>query len=124
MKASLLVLAFLGIGFCPAMAGSISPTDATKHLGEKATVQGLVTKVHRTESGAIVLEIGDKPQGREISAIIFPKSSAGFENVQAYAGETVNITGLLTLHQGKPQIELTTAAQIEVLRQGRVHNAV
>jgi DNA/RNA endonuclease YhcR with UshA esterase domain len=89
-----------------------SPGEAAKHVGETATVKGRVDGFHQSGKGNMFLNIGGKYPNQAFTAFI-PSSSAGqFSNAQQYEGRTVSVSGKITLYKGKPEIIVTSPAQI------------
>src|SRR5262249_56113897 len=97
------------VGQCGA---PISPTDAASHIGENATVTGTVDGVHQSGKGNIFLNMGGKYPNQAFTAFI-PAGSAGqFSDYRKYDGQTVAVSGKITLYKGKPEIIVTSLAQI------------
>jgi DNA/RNA endonuclease YhcR with UshA esterase domain len=106
---SLLVLA------APAVAATIAASDAGKHLGEVVTVEGVVVDVQAAPNGMILFKLGGKSSGTAFTAVIFPKNAPAFDSIAGYVGNEVAISGPVQLYQGKPEITLTNAGQIQVI---------
>jgi DNA/RNA endonuclease YhcR with UshA esterase domain len=110
------MLALLAL-MCAALAIAQVPpnytaADAAKHVGETATVTDRVDGVHQSGKGNIFLNMGGKYPNQAFTAFI-PSGSAGqFSNPQQYEGRTVSVSGKITLYHGKPEIIVTSPAQI------------
>jgi DNA/RNA endonuclease YhcR with UshA esterase domain len=109
-----LFAAALAILATPAIAATIAPSDAAKHLGEVVTVEGVVVDVHAAPNGMILFDLGGKSPGTVFTAVIFPKNAPAFDSIEGYVGNEVAISGAVQLYQGKPEITLTNAGQIQV----------
>ncbi len=110
-----LFAAALAILATPAIAATIAPSDAAKHLGEVVTVEGVVVDVHAAPNGMILFDLGGKSPGTVFTAVIFPKNAPAFDSIEGYVGNEVAISGAVQLYQGKPEITLTNAGQIQVI---------
>jgi DNA/RNA endonuclease YhcR with UshA esterase domain len=88
------------------------PEEAAKHVGETATVKGMVDGFHQSGKGNIFLNMGGKYPNQSFTAFI-PSGSAGqFSNPQQYDGRTVSVTGKIELYKGKPEIIVRSPSQI------------
>lgn len=91
-----------------------APEEAAKHVGETATVTGKVDGFHQSGKGNIFLNMGGKYPNQAFTAFIPSASAAQFSNPQQYEGRTVAVSGKITLYHGKPEIIVTSPAQISV----------
>jgi hypothetical protein len=55
-----LFAAALAILATPAIAATIAPSDAARHLGEVVTVEGVVVDVYAAPNGMILFDLGEK----------------------------------------------------------------
>jgi len=119
MKAFVFVL---GLGFALAAAPSLAQTqmpaiaaaDAKAHVGQTVTVEGVVSEVHTAASGrATFIDIGGRYPNNTFTAVIFSRDVTKFSNVDALNGKTVDITGPVRLHNGKPEIILNDPGQLK-----------
>jgi DNA/RNA endonuclease YhcR with UshA esterase domain len=95
-----------------AQSSTYTPGEAAKHVGETATITGMVDGVHQSGKDNIFLNMGGKYPDQAFTAFI-PSSSAGkFPNPQQYEGRTVSVTGKITLYKGKPEIIVNSPSQI------------
>jgi DNA/RNA endonuclease YhcR with UshA esterase domain len=108
-------VAALAVLAAPAAAATITPSDAARHLGEVVTVEGVVVSVHAAPNGMIRLDLGGKSPGAAFTAVIFPKNAPAFDSIAGYVGNEVTISGPVQLYQGKLEITLTNAGQIQVI---------
>jgi len=82
-------------------------------VGQLATVRGKVTRANAWEGGITFLNF----EGA-FTAVCFKKHYGAFPTPpdQLYAaGKTLEVTGKLSLHKGKVQIEITRPDQVKVL---------
>jgi DNA/RNA endonuclease YhcR with UshA esterase domain len=112
MKASILALVS-ALTVTPALAQTIAASEAQKHVGQSATVAGVVSEVHRTASGnAIFIDIGGRYPDNAFAAVIFADDFSKFPEVDSLDGKTVTVTGRIKDYQGKPEIILNDPGQI------------
>jgi DNA/RNA endonuclease YhcR with UshA esterase domain len=114
MKISAMVPYFLVLT-SPALAATVTPADAGKHMGEAVIVDGVVADVHTASNGMIRLDLGGQYPNNKFEALIFPAHIAAFDNVGGYIGSRVQISGTIQLYRGKPEITLTGEGQIQVI---------
>ena len=88
---------------------------AARHLGEYATVEGIVVRTHRTEK-ACFLNFHPDWQ-KTFSAVIFASSFDAFppNPQELYLGKKVRLTGLIREYKGRPEIILDSPDQIEIV---------
>jgi hypothetical protein len=99
----------------PAIAATITPGNAGKHVGETATVEGVVADVHAAPNGMILLDLGGRDPDNKFVALIFPNNTAAFAHLNGYIGSRVQISGAIQIYHGKPEITLTNEGQIQVI---------
>lgn len=108
MKLTILMLAAITL---PTAAATISPADASKHIGETVTVEGLAS-VYQARSGVTFVDLGGAGRNAAFTGVIFRDKAGAFPNVTSYSGKTVNVTGPVKLYNGKPEITLERADQL------------
>ncbi len=123
MKASVLILGVgLGLALAAAPAPALAQTqmpaiaaaEAKAHVGQTATVEGVVSEVHTAASGrATFIDIGGRYPDNVFTAVIFSRDVTKFSNLDALNGKTVEVTGPIRLHRGKPEIILNDPGQIK-----------
>jgi DNA/RNA endonuclease YhcR with UshA esterase domain len=124
MKVFAFLLGLLGLGFAlaaaaaPALAQTqmpaIAAADAKAHVGQTVTVEGVVSEVHTAASGrATFIDIGGRYPNNTFTAVIFSRDVTKFSNVDALNGKTVDVTGPVRLHNGRPEIILNDPGQIK-----------
>jgi DNA/RNA endonuclease YhcR with UshA esterase domain len=99
-----------------AQAEPLVPNEAAKHVGETATVCGLVAGAKfaaQVRGGTTFLDF-DKPYpNATFTALIFASDRAKFGAPEKTAqGKDVCVTGKIEMYQGKPQIVLKDPKQL------------
>jgi hypothetical protein len=97
-----------------AQTSNYTAGEAAKHVGETATVTDRVEGVHQSAKGHIFLNMGGKYPNQAFTAFIPSASAAQFPNTQQYEGQTVAVSGKITLYRGKPEIIVNSPSQISV----------
>lgn len=87
-------------------------TEAARHVGETATVTGMVDGVQQLGKGSTFLNMGGKYPNQAFTAFIPSGSAAQFPQAKQYEGRIVSVSGKITLHKGKPEIVVTSPAQV------------
>src|SRR6516225_5334305 len=95
-----------------AQTPTYTATEAAKHVGEIATVTDKVDGVHQSGKGNIFLNMGGKYPNQAFTAFIPAASAAQFKDLQYYEGQTVVVSGKITLYRGKPEIIVTSPSQL------------
>lgn len=112
MRRFVVALGFLVLA-APALAYVITPADAGKHVGQMVTVEGIVSNVHTAPSGITFIDMGGRYPHNAFTAVIFSDYARKFPDVGDLGGRTVDITGAIALHNGKPEIILKSADQLK-----------
>ena len=94
-------------------ADPITPEAAAHHVGENATVRGVVAEVYRSRSGITLLDMGGRYPDNPFAAVIFPEDAIKFPDLGSLSGKMVEVTGSVRLYHGKPEIILRTPDQIK-----------
>jgi DNA/RNA endonuclease YhcR with UshA esterase domain len=89
-----------------------TPQETPKHVGETAIVTGRVDSFHQSGKGNIFLNMGGAYPNQAFTAFIPAASAAQFSQAQQYQGQTVAVSGKITLYKGKPEIIITSPSQI------------
>jgi len=93
----------------------ISWRRAARHVGEYATVEGVVVLTHRTDKACF---LNFHPDWRHsFTAVIFASRFDAFpaKPEELYRGKKVRVTGYIQEYKGKPEIILDSPDQIEVV---------
>jgi DNA/RNA endonuclease YhcR with UshA esterase domain len=111
---ALLLAAGLALTASPALAETVAPNEAQQHVGQTVTVEGVVSAVHHAASGrAIFIDMGGRYPDNSFAAIIFKDDARKFPDIDSLDGKTVDVTGPIRLHNGKPEIILNDPGQIK-----------
>jgi hypothetical protein len=113
MRRAALALA-LSLAVAPAFAADIAVKDAAAHVGQMATVVGLVDNVHQSRSNMIFIDMGGTYPNNAFSAVVFAKDAGKFPNLMPLKGKKVGITGKIEMYRSKPEIVLHTADQVKM----------
>ena len=97
-----------------AQAETISPPEASHHIGDSITVEGVVSQVSTSSGGTTFINFGGRYPNHVFYAVIFRSNLNQFAGVQALQGRAVAISGTVELYKGKPQIILLSPEQIEL----------
>jgi hypothetical protein len=92
----------------------IMASDVAAHVGQTATVQGLVASVYVSSKGNAFLNFGAPYPNEVFSGVIFSSSAAQFGDLTKYQGKQVQVTGQIRLYKGKPEIILETLDQLRL----------
>src|SRR2546430_16802914 len=106
------LFAFICAASIVAQSSTYSPDEAAKHVGETATITGTVDGVHQSGKGNIFLNMGGKYPNQAFTAFIPSSGSAQFSNPQQYEGQTMSVSGKISLYKGKPEIIVNSPSQI------------
>jgi DNA/RNA endonuclease YhcR with UshA esterase domain len=97
----------------PASAGVIPAAAASSHVGQSATVEGVVSEVHTARSGKeTFIDVGGTYPNQTFTAVIFAPSMSAIGDVGGLTGKTVDITGAIQIYEGKPEVIVTSRGQI------------
>ena len=100
----------------PAMAaGTIPLADVAKHVGETGTVVGVLSNVHKPDSGKLIQwEFGGAYPNNLLTAVIFKHDMGKFPDMTPMIGKTLAITGKIEMYHDKPEIVLKDITQVQV----------
>jgi hypothetical protein len=99
----------------PSRAETFPDSQAFAHIGETATIEGVVKGTPVTVNRTQFLDFGDAYPNQDFSAVIWAPDAAQFNSVSGYNGKRVAVTGKITLYRGKPEMVLISADQLKVL---------
>lgn len=112
---SIALIGFMSLTIA-AHADPLAPADAAKHVGEKATVCGVVAaaKYAAQTGGRPTFLDFEKPYPETtFTALILGSDRAKFGSPEKTArGKQICVTGEITLYQGRPEIILTDPNQL------------
>jgi hypothetical protein len=97
-------------------AASLTPEDAKQHVGEDATVCGLVVAAKyaaQTRTGPTFLDFGKPYPNTTFTALILGSDRAKFGTPEKdLQGKQICVTGKIQLYEGKPEIVLSDPKQL------------
>ncbi len=98
--------------FVEAQTTTVIPAnEAAAHIGEYASVKGVVAKVFTSKSGNTFLNIGAAHPNQTIPPASPVSKSPTLSGIE---GKRVKITGRIEIYKGKPEIRINAASQLEV----------
>ena len=114
--APLIALAVIGLWGSSTSAVPLSPEEAASHIGETATVCGMVASA-KYEADAqrqpTLLDLGKPAPNAIFSAVIYGMDRAKFGTPEtALLGKRICVEGSITYYHGKPEIVLTEPSQL------------
>jgi DNA/RNA endonuclease YhcR with UshA esterase domain len=118
MKAGKLALALAALGALtvPAFAATVSPEDAASHVGETATVCGVVASAKfaaSSRSQPTFLDMGKPYPNSAFTAVIFGDDRPKFGTPEtSLRGKRVCATGQIRDYRGRPEIILSDPNQL------------
>jgi hypothetical protein len=92
-------------------AATVSPAGAWEYVGKHVTVEG-VASVHQIAGGMCLIDLKGHGPDAPFAAVILNDNAGQFPDVQSYDGKTLDISGMVELYQGMPEIVLKSPSQI------------
>jgi DNA/RNA endonuclease YhcR with UshA esterase domain len=92
----------------------VSAVEAKEHIGAQAVVKGKIAEVNVGER-ITRLNFEEAYPKTPFTAVIFPRSTNQFPEVEKLKGKTVEISGKVTAYHERPQIVLTSSNQVKVV---------
>ncbi len=86
--------------------------QAAAKAGQNVSVKGTVTAVSRPASGHVYLNFGGSFPNQVFSVFIRSADVSGFTDLDLLQGREVTVAGMVETYNGKPQIIVTSPAQI------------
>jgi len=114
MKMLLLPILVLAPMVC-SWAEPILPEDARDHVGENASVSGLVEQVSFSKQGHAFLNFGGRYPKQVFTGFIPAQNVTilgGPKFLESLAGRPVTLSGRIELYKGRPEIVISSPAQI------------
>jgi DNA/RNA endonuclease YhcR with UshA esterase domain len=96
-----------------AQSATYSPDQAKGHIGERATVVGVVSQVSTSRGGTTFLNFGGRYPNHVFTAVIFRSAASQFPEPQRWEGKRVSVAGSIQLYRGKPEIVLNSSTQLQ-----------
>jgi hypothetical protein len=116
--ALLLALVALPAAAADAPVARIPASEAAQHVGETATVFGVLNGYrYNGVKRPTYWNIDGRYPDNLFTAVIPANHVREFPNAKPLIGRVLAITGTIELYNGKPQIVLTDMAQVQVARQ-------
>lgn len=94
--------------------GCIHFSDAPKHVGETVCVSGLVNNVFVSASDTTFINFCTDYKACAFSAVIFADNKDTFPDIAHSEGKQISINGRIDTYQGRPQIKIRQASQLEI----------
>lgn len=92
----------------------ISTIEAKEHIGAQAVVKGKVVEVNVGER-ITRLNFEEIYPKTPFTAVIFPRNTNQFPEVEKLKGKTVEVSGKVAEYRDRPQIVLTSSNQVKVV---------
>ena len=113
-----LFIAILALLLCVIMAHADKPivikdSEAMEYVGKEVEVRGRVASVTTSPLGTTFINFGGAYPNQRFAGFIAAGSViADDRRLTMIQGKTISITGIVRLHDGKPEIEIVSADQI------------
>jgi len=112
----LVAMALLAVAAPSAMAEEIALDEAAKHVGESATVCGVVESARfaeRSTKQPTFLNLGKPYPNQPFTVIIFGSDRAKFGSPDvAYLKKRICANGVISLFDGRPEMKLQDPSQL------------
>jgi DNA/RNA endonuclease YhcR with UshA esterase domain len=106
----------LGVWAFSAYAAPLSPEDTPKHVGETATVCGVVASAKfaaSSRSQPTFLDLNEPYPNAPFTVVIFGSDRPKFGTPEtSLRGKRICVTGKISDYHGKPEIVLTDPSQL------------
>ena len=95
----------------------IKDSEAVHYVGKNVEVRGLVVSVTTSPLGTTFINFGRKYPNQAFSGFIAAGSKIATDKwIAGLQGKIIGITGKIELHQGKPEIKVTSIDQIKLMQ--------
>jgi hypothetical protein len=115
---SLISLALFLASICQAVPATLTPDEAKNHIGENATVCGIVAGTHyaeNTHGSPTFVNLGAPYPKQPFTILIWGEDLSKFNpKPSTWEGKRVCATGTITSYQGRPEIVAKEAARVTV----------
>ncbi len=97
--------------------GVVPWKDAAQYVGQQITVQGEIVRTY--DSGKVTFLNFDNDYRNTLTIVIFPSLYDAFPEPPAahFEGKTVEVTGVVKMYEGAPEIVIEDPAQIRILKE-------
>ena len=115
------LVAILALLLCAIVAHAEKPivikdSEAIRYVGKEVEVRGRVVSVTTSPLGTTFINFGGEYPNQRFAGFIAAGSPiAADQRLTMIQGKTISITGIVRLHEGKPEIEIVSADQITSL---------
>ena len=93
----------------------VTPETVSEHVGKAVTVKGKVEGQKSSKTGNTFLNFGGKFPNHIFSCVCRAKNFP--EPLPPFEGKVVEVTGMVTIYEGKPSMELTSLKEIRVVEE-------
>jgi hypothetical protein len=108
-----LLTKYAGYPVAPEATRTFDYRNAARHVGEYAAVRGTLRRVYTAASGTVFLDFCRNYRNCSFSGVIFSDDAAQFgTGLSRYVGKPVTLTGTISSHRGRAEIELSDPSQI------------
>ena len=108
--------AVVGLWALSAGAADLRPEDAVRHVGETATVCGVVASAMFEANAQVqptILDLGEPSPHAIFTAVIYGDNRSKFGTPETLLrGKRICVTGQISEYRGKPEIVLTDPSQL------------
>jgi DNA/RNA endonuclease YhcR with UshA esterase domain len=99
----------------------LKDSEAVQYVGKNVEVRGLVVSVTMSPLGTACISFGREYPDQTFAGFIAVGSKMETDQrIATLQGKIIGITGIIELHQGKPEIKVTSADQIKGLNPQQV----
>jgi DNA/RNA endonuclease YhcR with UshA esterase domain len=91
----------------------IPDAEAASHVGETATVEGVVANVFTSRAGNTFLNFGKPYPDQTFTAVVFRSAAGRFSDLHGWEGKRARVTGRIKLYHGRPEIVLEQPNQLQ-----------
>ena len=93
----------------------VTPAEAAQQEGKVVTVKGKVDGQRTTASGTTFLNFGGRHPNQLFSCRVFADKFP--DGVPACEGKTVEVTGKIKMHEGKPSMDLQGPDKLKIVEE-------
>jgi DNA/RNA endonuclease YhcR with UshA esterase domain len=95
----------------------IKDSEAVHYVGKNVEVRGLVVSVTSSPLGTTFINFGREYPNQTFAGFIAAGSKIATDQwIAGLQGKIIGITGKIELHQGKPEIKVTSIDQIKLMQ--------
>ncbi len=96
----------------PVSVGTIDYTEAPRHIGQVASVRGMLIDAYTSKSGTVFLDFCKDYKTCPFAGVIFADDVKRFGDPSHYEGTVITLSGEISLYKNKAEIILSTPSQI------------